>query len=148
MMGLIFWLSSQATLPSPPDDLLDFLLKKLGHVVAYGALALCYLRGVRGAGRPYVWAFLLSLAYAASDEVHQSMVPPRGASAADVALDALAAAAVLLATRRGVKSDRSAPWDWVRRFTRSVGSDAEVPAAVVDGIAAEKTSGPAGGDDR
>lgn len=147
-MGLIFWLSSQPTLPSPSDDLLDFLLKKLGHVVAYGALALCYLRGLHTAGRPYVWAFLLSLAYAASDEVHQSMVPPRGASPTDVALDALAAAVVLLATRRGVKSDRPAPWGWVRRFTRSVGSDAEVPAAVVDGIAAEETSRPAGSHDR
>lgn len=102
MMALIFWLSSHPTLPGPGDKNLDFLLKKLGHVVAYGALALFYLRGVRLARRPFLLAFLLTVLFAAGDEFHQSLVPPRTPSLRDVVIDASAAAALLWATRRAL----------------------------------------------
>ena len=36
-MSVIFWLSSQSNLPSPPDRALDFALKKLAHAMAYAA---------------------------------------------------------------------------------------------------------------
>lgn len=106
LMALIFWLSSQSMLPSPPDKAADFALKKFAHVMAYGALSLFYLRAVRWARRPFLVAFLLTVVYAASDEIHQSTVPERGANLRDVMIDAAAAGGMLLSTRLLVATRR------------------------------------------
>ncbi|MGE5618889.1 MAG: VanZ family protein [Sphingomonadaceae bacterium] len=95
MMALIFFLSSQSALPGPEEKSLDFLLKKLGHVLAYGAVSLSYLRAVHRTQRPFLLAFLLTLLYAVSDEFHQSLVPLREGTVRDVVIDSLAAAAAL-----------------------------------------------------
>ncbi len=100
LMALIFWLSSQSYLPGPEEKIQDFLFKKLAHVLAYGALALLYLRAVRRARRPFLLAFLLAVLYAASDEFHQSLTPMREATLRDVVIDSLAAAVSLWATRQ------------------------------------------------
>jgi VanZ family protein len=71
-------------------------IRKLAHVVEFGALSVTVFRGIRG-GRPgwrLDWAlgtFLIALAFAAVDEWHQSFVPVRHASGRDVAIDALGA---------------------------------------------------------
>lgn len=115
-MAVIFWLSSQSYLPSPPDRGLDFALKKLAHAIAYAALALFYLRGVRNSPRAYLLAFLLALTFALTDEFHQSTVPRREATIRDVAIDATAAAVALLWARRTLEgpSGRARRWvEWV-----------------------------------
>ncbi|MGB5932037.1 MAG: VanZ family protein [Anaerolineae bacterium] len=86
-MGLIFFLSSRSHLPRYPHHLIDFLLKKVAHLLEYAVLAVLLHRGVGNEGG---WrALLIGGLYAASDEFHQSFVPGRNAELLDLAFDIL-----------------------------------------------------------
>ena len=92
-MGLIFFLSSQSALPSAPDALVDTVVKKTGHVAGYAVLMILLLRATQPAEpqpaeppkeadvpptpRQFWISFAILLAYALSDEIHQSFVPGR-----------------------------------------------------------------------
>lgn len=100
-MGVIFFGSSQSNLPAPPDHVLNFILKKIGHVVVYAILALLLLRATKGSKRPALYAIAIAALYAASDEFHQSFVPGREATLRDVGIDVAASAlALFLAGQR------------------------------------------------
>jgi VanZ family protein len=62
----------------------DFALRKLAHAAEFAVLGALLVRATRRAGA----AFALGVAYAVSDEVHQSFVAGRVGSALDVAIDA------------------------------------------------------------
>ena len=102
LMGLIFYLSAQ---PHLSTDLgtLDVVLRKCAHMVEYGLLWLLWWRAL-GYGHPLP-AVAITLAYAASDELHQSFVPGRAGLVSDVLIDAagvgLAGLAVVLRARWG-----------------------------------------------
>ena len=89
-MALIFVVSSRPR-PESLDDTPDVLL----HASAYFALALLAVRatgrGLRKAASPaaFIGGLGLAVAYGASDEWHQSWVPERTGSWADVGYDAL-----------------------------------------------------------
>jgi VanZ family protein len=87
-MALIFYLSAQSELPRPESDLLDAISKKIAHNGAYAILMLLLLNALRPRARIRT-AFVLLIAYAISDEIHQSFVPLRSASLRDVCFDAL-----------------------------------------------------------
>jgi VanZ family protein len=92
--GLIFALSAQPNLRFVPDELLDLIVRKLGHMAVFGILALLLWRAVRSTTawrRPWGWAVALTVLYAVTDEVHQSFVTGRHASAVDVGIDAAGA---------------------------------------------------------
>ncbi len=99
-MGLIFFLSSQPTLPRYPNEMVDTILKKTGHVVEYAILAFLFHR-VFSKGtdtiriQPLLISFALSSLYAASDEYHQTFVPGRNGTPVDVVIDALGAVLAL-----------------------------------------------------
>ena len=84
MMVVIFAFSAQ------PDDILpsfqnwDFGIKKMGHMIGYGLLALSYFHFLKYNKKQYWLAWLMTLVYAATDEFHQSFVPGRNASIYDV----------------------------------------------------------------
>lgn len=104
-MALIFIVSAQPSLPSAPRKW-DLLLKKAMHALAYGALAWLYLRALRGRSpttiRICAASWGLALAYALSDEYHQSFVPGRHGALVDVAVDGFGAGgAMLLSWWRG-----------------------------------------------
>ncbi|MDY7040126.1 MAG: VanZ family protein [Chloroflexota bacterium] len=90
-MVLIFVVSAQPTLPSPPDPWLDLLLKKMAHFLEYAILAFLWWRALSGgdlhAGRPLIVAGMASILYAVSDEYHQTFVPGRHGQVWDVAVD-------------------------------------------------------------
>lgn len=72
-------------------DQFHFLIRKAAHFIAYFILGILVLRafvnsGVRG-WKSVVYAFLLSLIYAISDEFHQMFVPGRAAQVRDVFID-------------------------------------------------------------
>ena len=98
MMTLIFAASSLPSRSIPSwTGVADFVLKKGGHMVGYGLLALAMLRGV-GKEKPaaYRMAWMLALVYAMTDEFHQRFVPGRGATTLDVLIDGAGAALALV----------------------------------------------------
>jgi VanZ family protein len=93
-MAVIFAFSSVPSLSSGLSY--DYVLRKCAHVTEYAILFVLLLRAL-GREAP---AFLIGVAYAASDEVHQHFVAGRHASPVDVAIDAAGLALGLAAWRR------------------------------------------------
>jgi len=86
VMAAIFAFSSTPGNDLPNFGGFDFSVKKAGHMLGYGLLALSYWRGL-GFNKKRIWfAWLLSIAYAATDEFHQSFVAGRHPSPVDVLL--------------------------------------------------------------
>jgi VanZ family protein len=84
--GVIFALSSIPSLSSGLGTW-DTVLRKCAHMTEYAILAVLLLRATSS----YAWALGLTVAYAASDEVHQLFVRGRHGSSVDVAIDAVGA---------------------------------------------------------
>jgi VanZ family protein len=104
---LIFVASATPDLRILPDESLDFVVRKFGHMGVFGILALLAWRAVATTTawrRPWAWALALTILYAAGDEIHQGFVGGRTAAAVDVAFDAagalIAVSLVLLARSR------------------------------------------------
>lgn len=100
--ALIFTLSAQPNLRFMEDAGLDIIVRKSGHLAAFGILAAllwwAFMRTTQV--RPaWAWAMGVSVLYAISDEVHQGSVLGRHAAAVDVAIDATGAFAFLFAVR-------------------------------------------------
>lgn len=108
-MGAIFALSATPDLGTGLG-VWDLILRKLGHVSVYALLWLALARALDWR-RPLA-AGAVALAYAISDEIHQSFVPGRHGAALDVAIDAvgiaLATLAWALAARR--RGRPGPPW--------------------------------------
>jgi VanZ family protein len=102
--GVIFAASSRPNLRISDDDLLDLVLRKGAHMFVFGVLAVLVARALRIDGprvaASLVLAWLLTLAYAASDEWHQTFVAGRVGHASDVGIDMLGATIGLLILRR------------------------------------------------
>jgi VanZ family protein len=83
----------------PPAEI---VLRKLAHVVEYLVLTTLLVRALRRSGLSTAIpvAIVAALAYAASDEWHQSFVPGRTATPRDVAIDSIGIALAALAVSR------------------------------------------------
>lgn len=107
-MGLIFAFSHQPLLPEVGGPWLDLLFKKGLHALAYAILARLWLRALDpdGDGAPAArrTAFLICLAWALSDEWHQTFVPGRTGRLRDVGIDAVGSLLALAWRRRGLGS--------------------------------------------
>jgi VanZ family protein len=106
VMAAIFFLSAQPDLNSGLGTL-DLVGRKLIHFAQYALLAFLWwrvFRGAAGARRAALAAFLVTVAYAASDEYHQSFVEGRHGSPVDWAIDA--AGAGLASLRLSRRADR------------------------------------------
>lgn len=91
--GLIFLLSHQPDLKSGLDFKWDLLFRKLAHLTEYFILTYLLSRALSQHrlknSRVIVWALLLALLYAASDEYHQSFILNRRGAWTDVLIDSL-----------------------------------------------------------
>jgi len=74
----------------------DFVLRKAAHLTEYAILAALLWR----AAGSYGWALVLGVAYAASDEFHQTFVRGRHGSPVDVAIDTVGMLVGLALARR------------------------------------------------
>jgi VanZ family protein len=99
LMAVIFALSAQPDLDSGLGTW-DTILRKLAHMAEYGVLLLLWRRAL---GYASVWpAATIAVAYALTDEYHQSFVEGRHGSPVDVLIDAtgVAIAIGLVSARR------------------------------------------------
>jgi hypothetical protein len=112
VMGAIYLGSSRSPDQLPVFGPWDFVVKKLGHILEYGVLAVSYCWALcrHAAARPepfegcgkdrpadrkvFLLAGGLAMLYAASDELHQSLVPGRHATLQDILLFGLPGVAV------------------------------------------------------
>jgi VanZ family protein len=86
LMSAIFLFSSIPSKEMPNFGSWDTLVKKGGHALGYGLLALSYWYALKW-NRKLSWlAFLFAALYALSDEFHQSFVPGRHPSWVDALL--------------------------------------------------------------
>ena len=94
--GMIFWFSAQPDLSVSDDDTLDFVLRKLAHVVVFTVLFVLLsaafdprarLRSPRPDRRALAAAWVCTVLYAASDEWHQTFTRGRVGQASDVMID-------------------------------------------------------------
>lgn len=93
--ALIFGLSSVPDLGTGLGGW-DLVLRKLAHATEYAILAALLVRAL---GRPG-WAALAGLAYAISDEIHQSFVEGRQGSPLDVGIDTVGVLVGVMLARR------------------------------------------------
>jgi len=97
--GVIFVFSAQPNLRVSPLADLELVVRKAGHMLEFGLLAVLLTRALAGSGARHAlpWALALTVLYAVSDEIHQGFVAGRHVAATDVAIDAAGAALALLA---------------------------------------------------
>jgi VanZ family protein len=111
-MGCIFWMSTEtfssqntfslvervlrflfSEISSQEMSLIHALIRKSGHFIEYFILSLLLFRAFRGRSigswnwRWPLFAIILVVLWAASDEFHQSFVPTRTASVVDLLVD-------------------------------------------------------------
>ncbi|MCW2961630.1 MAG: teicoplanin resistance protein VanZ [Thermoleophilia bacterium] len=105
---VIYVVSDQPGLRVTDDDLLDFVLRKVAHVGEYAVLAwLAWRVARRGGLEPTpaalaAWTF--ALAFAASDEWHQTFVAGRVGHPRDVLIDLVGASAALAVAWRHART--------------------------------------------
>jgi VanZ family protein len=99
LMAAIFYLSAQHA--DADQSWWVAVIRTLGHIGGYAMLTALWTWALAGAvQRPVVVAAAISLAYAVSDEYHQTFVDTRHGSAIDVGVDAIGIAlAALVITR-------------------------------------------------
>jgi hypothetical protein len=107
LMALIFVLSAQPGLSSGLGTI-DLVGRKLVHMAEFGLLFILWLRAL-GWRRPAASA-AITIAYAISDELHQTTVTDRNGSPADVLIDTTGVAiAWLLWRARVTRRDAARP---------------------------------------
>lgn len=100
LMGVIFFLSAQPTAGTHPWW--EIIGRKLGHVTGYAMLTALWAWALNGVvKRPVLLAVAISLAYACSDEYHQTFVSGRTGTPVDVGVDAIGMALAAWAISRG-----------------------------------------------
>lgn len=108
--ALIFWASDTPNLRVTDDDLLDLVARKLAHLTAFGTLAILVARATRPdapiASSTLVIAWITTLAWAISDEWHQTFVVGRVGHASDVVIDMVGATIGLAIWRFAVTRTR------------------------------------------
>ena len=117
-MSLIFYLSSMPGDELGPDILILNLIKKTGHFIIFGVLAVLYLSMFKGrktlvgtGSALFLISVFLTVLYAVSDEYHQSFTPGRHSSGYDVIIDACGALTVLgLLYRHKIRRNLLSAW--------------------------------------
>jgi VanZ family protein len=107
--GIIFALSATPNLRFAQAADLDFVVRKAGHMAAFGILAVLLWRALAFSAvrRAIVWSWVLTVAYATTDELHQSFTAGRHPSPVDVGIDSAGALLFLLALTLWLRSRRT-----------------------------------------
>jgi len=92
--GVIFGFSSLAINKETEFSWIDFIIKKTAHVVEYGILFWLLVRAWTNKSfeikpKIVIYAFVICILYALSDEWHQTFVPGREGTLRDVGFDTI-----------------------------------------------------------
>lgn len=94
-MALIFHFSSGTVPVASTVYWQDFTVKKTGHMLLFGALAILVYRALIGEGvskkKAIIWAIIISTFYGATDEFHQMFTQGRESRVRDVFIDGIGA---------------------------------------------------------
>ena len=98
--ALVIFKFSSGSVPKASESFwIDFIIKKIGHIILFATLAVLVYRGLTGSGIGRVKAAILALIFAAiygiSDEVHQIYTQGREARVRDVVIDIFGSGTVL-----------------------------------------------------
>jgi len=103
-MALIFHFSSGSIPVASTVYWQDFTVKKTGHMLLFGALAILIYRALVGEGmnrkKAAIWAVVLSTFYGGTDEFHQMFTQGREARVRDVFIDGIGASIFTYLTYR------------------------------------------------
>ena len=105
LMAVIFFFSAQPSLDSGLG-VIDLVARKLVHFAEYALLCFLWWRLFEpglGARRAALLAFLVSSAYAATDELHQSFVDGRHGTPVDWLIDSAGAGVAAWRLRLGLR---------------------------------------------
>ena len=107
-MGFIYFLSSFHKLQASPVGWQDFIIRKTAHFLEFAFLFVLYNRGLTKTTkltikRGLVLSLILTIGYAMTDELHQTMVSGRTGRFFDIGVDSLGAFGGLLFVLRLVK---------------------------------------------
>ncbi|OGR28294.1 MAG: hypothetical protein A2139_11820 [Desulfobacca sp. RBG_16_60_12] len=96
-------MSGSVALEPAQLKMINFYVRKTGHVLAYGLMYFFWFRALRGhgeygPGRAVIWSLGFCLLYASADEGSQWFYASRGASVHDVILDMSGAGLAALVT--------------------------------------------------
>jgi VanZ family protein len=107
--GIIFAFSATPDLRFAPSDVVDFIVRKAGHMFVFGVLAVLVWCALASSAvrRAIAWSWVLTVAYAVSDEFHQSFTLGRHPSPVDVGIDSAGALLFLLALTLWLRSRRA-----------------------------------------
>jgi VanZ family protein len=94
LMAVIFALSAQPDLGTGLGTW-DTILRKAAHMAEFGLLWWLWARALGHRG----WAAVIAVAYAISDELHQTTVEGRHGSPVDVLIDSAGVAIAIAVTR-------------------------------------------------
>jgi VanZ family protein len=99
---IIFLLSSYNTLPGPDIIWWDFIVKKGAHMFMYGGLFFWIQRALNFEKKEshYLLAMMITIAYAFTDEFHQSFIIGRTALLSDIGYDFIGASMVMLKLKK------------------------------------------------
>ena len=89
-------ITRETNLPKNEVKQINIVVRKNAHVLVFGILALLLWWSNNKNSHSFIIAWLLTTAYAATDEFHQLYVPNRTASVEDVILDSFGAFIALL----------------------------------------------------
>ncbi len=96
---IIFKLSSGAVPVASNIYWQDFAVKKFGHFIFFGILAVLIYRALIGEGtarkKSAIWAVLLATFYGATDEYHQMFTQGRESRIRDIFIDGVGAATLI-----------------------------------------------------
>lgn len=97
-----------------PYDMLEFFIRKAGHVTEYAVLTFLWVKTLLNTKLTQIsallFAGLISLLYAASDEWHQTFVPNRTGHPIDIGMDSVGILLVLLVTMFALRAKGRKAW--------------------------------------
>jgi VanZ family protein len=107
--AVIFAFSATPNLRVAQAADLDFVIRKAGHTFVFGVLAVLVWRALESSAirRAMAWSWVLTVAYAASDEFHQSFTAGRHPSPVDVGIDSVGALLFLMALSLWLRGRRA-----------------------------------------